>query len=50
MITIREFIWPRNQDDPENIEEISQDQQLQLFKYTHESDDDTPSHHLDVAA
>ena len=48
--TIREFLLPQNQDDPANTEEISHDQQLYLFKYVHESDDDISLHYFDIDA
>ena len=48
--TIREFMLPQNQGDSAIREEISPDQQLHLFKYTHESDDDAPSHIFDIDA
>lgn len=48
--TIREFMLPQNQGDSTIREDISPDQQLHLFKYTHESDDDAPSHNFDIDA
>lgn len=46
--TIRKFMLPQNRDAPATIGEVAHDQQLHMFEYTDESDDDTPSHHFDI--
>lgn len=51
-ITIRECLLPQNQEvhHPVITKKISHDQQLHLFEYTHQSDNDTSPHHFDIDA
>lgn len=49
-ITIRKFLLPQDQDAHAIPEGISHDQQLHLFEYVNESDDNAASYHLDIDA
>ena len=51
-ITICECLLPQNQEvhHPAIAEKISHDQQLHLFEYTHQPDNDTSSYHFDIDA
>ena len=50
--TIRKCLLPQKQEanHPVITEEISHEQQLHLFEYTHQPDGDTSSHHFDIDA
>lgn len=50
--TIRECLLPQNQEvhHPTIAERISHEQQLHLFEYTHEANDDFSIHHFDINA
>lgn len=50
--TICKCLLPQNQEahHPAITSKISHEQQLHLFEYAHQSDDDTSPHHFDVDA
>lgn len=49
--TIRKFLLPQDQEaSPAIAEGASHGQQLHMFEYTQESEDDASAHHLDIDA